>query len=321
MPPQKTTAFVDNIDNSCASAESELSDLYACRIPCRVKTPGGPIKTQKITFGSFEHAWNVLRFVRFPVVGTVHQISTVESMSQTFEVSFTNATLFIRQFEEDGVFCDWNKFSNYYDGAKITDKAKNNTNIGLIARYVCSNDKRSEGIRISVRAVAANRFRCNPKDSVSQCIAACLWKCDPNLTSYVACLRKLCVLKYQNNHRARNALCQTGILNIQTNLEQSRIVTETRRNTSAVYMKIVLQQRDRLHWTLWTDATLALAMAFHKRLGQHSCLGRISADLFLLIIAPIVSDKQHKKITAFSTVLPPPTQVRKKCDYTSDNTM
>jgi len=304
--------FIDNVSNTSPSAVAELSDLHACDMPVQMKVKGGPAKTLKITFASFEHAWNVLRFVRFPTPGSVRHITTVHNVAQRFEVSFASAALFMQQFERDGVFSSWAKFDAYYDIHKMPCDRKSHVNIGLIARYVIGNSERSEQIRQIVRAVAADQFCKNRNDLVSECIAACLWKSVPNLSCYVKTLRKLCKIKFQSNHHIRNIMYATGHSMIQHNLDKCRMVTETRRAKAGIYTALLLHERTLLTWTLWPDATVAILMAFHARLGQKSPLSRLNCDIFFIVLNNIICDKQKNAIRKHLLHPPRPSRVTKK---------
>jgi len=295
-PSTAHCVFIDNISNNNTCAVQELSDLYACEMPVQMRVIGKACNKIKVTFASFEHAWNVLRFLQFPPPGRVHNITTVQNMTQRFEVTLDNACLFMRQFERDGVFASWEKFDTYYNIHQIPFDNKSQRNIGLVARYVAGTGECSERIRQIVRAVAADRFGRNQSDMVSECIAACLWKCEPDFSCYTKLMRQLCKVKLKNNIHIRNVMYNTGDTRIVSNLDKCRMVTETRRVKTDIYVGILRQQRSLLTWTLCDQTTLAFLMAFHARLGRESAVHSIGNDILFIILQSMLCVKRRKSM-------------------------
>jgi len=253
----------------------------------------------RCAFVSFEHAWTVLRFIRFPVCGTVRTITTVQSMLQSFTVSRANARLFLQQFERGGVFASWEGVTSFCGALKIPCNDRSYKNVGLIARYVAGNSDRSEQVRIHIRAVAADRYKKNSSDLLAECIAACLWKADPSITRYTVTLYQICKIKFHNNPRIQNVLCDTGDRPIESNLQFDRMVTETRRVKSTNYIRLLTLQRTLSSWTLWDEATVAILMALHPRLGATSVLSIIGIDLLFTILDLILCHHRKRKIALF----------------------
>ena len=298
-PSTAHCVFIDNISNNNTGAVQELSDLYACKMPVLMRVVGKACNKIKVTFASFEHAWNVLRFLQFPTPGRVHNITTVQHMTQRFEVTLDKACLFMRQFERDGVFASWEKFDTYYNIHQIPFDNKSQSNIGLVARYVAGTGECSERIRQIVRAVAADRFGRNQSDLVSECIAACLWKCEPDFSCYTKLMRQLCKVKLKNNIHIRNVMYNTGDTRIVSNLDKCRMVTETRRVKTDIYVGILRQQRSLLTWTLCDQTTLAFLMAFHARLGRESAVHSMGNDILFIILQSMLCVKRRKSMLTY----------------------
>ena len=292
------TTFIDNHDNNRVGAELELSDLYACKIPLQMKIRDGAQKTKKVEFASFEHAWCVRLMIRQPQVNQSHKIITVANMEQIFVTTLADALCFLVQFERGGVFASWTAINIYYPMNLICANAKGDHNIGLIARFVCSNNPKADGIRSRIRGYAADRWK-STGDLVARSIACCLWRGPPNLSAYKSGLAVVARAKYQNNVEIKNILCMTRGISLQTTFDACNMVTTTRKKTCVAYMHTLSQLAKWLDWQLSPAMLLALIMALHPRLGQNSLLSRINLDTMLCIITPLVDAAQAKRIKKF----------------------
>jgi hypothetical protein len=289
---------IDNYDNNRPGAELSLSDLYGCKVPLQMKIVNGVQKTKKVDFASFEHAWCVRRMIRQPHVGTGRTVVTVTNMQQQFVTTQEDALCFLAQFEHAGVFASWSAINDYYTASQITNESKGAHNIGLIARFVCSNNPKADRIRSKIRGYAADRWkRCG--DVVARSIACCLWRGLPNMKSYRSGLAVVARAKYDNNPEICNVLCMTRGVAFETFFDPCHMVTVTRKKSSTEYMHTLSRMALSSEWKLSSPLTLALVMAFHPRLGQDSLLAQINIDTFLSIAAPLVDVKQAKCIKKF----------------------
>jgi len=290
---------IDNIDNNAVGATLELSDLYGCKVPMSVKVLGGVPKSKTVEFASFEHAWCMRRMMHIPRVGCYRSIVTVSSMQQLFVTTHEDAVCFLQQFEPNGVFASWSRISEYYPALQITTGPKNSHNIGLIVRFVCSNNPKANAIREQIRGIAADRWK-NNGDKVSRSIACCFWlRHTPNCTSYDKGLRHLARSKYRNNAAISNVLVMTRGWSLRTSFAACRMVTSTRRKTADIYMRFLSILGHELAWQMRTEILLALLMAFHSRLGRQCFLHHMSIDIFLAVLAPLLDTKQDKRIKQY----------------------
>jgi len=289
------TTFIDNHDNNEPHAERELSDLCACKVPLQMKIRGGEQKTKKVLFASFEHAWCVRRMIRQPQVNKSHTITTVTNMEQAFLTTLEDAFCFLAQFESDGVFASWSAVNAYYPVNLICTKDKGLHNIGLIARFVCSNNPKADVIRSRIRGYAADRWK-STGDLVAHSIACCLWRGSPNLSSYKSGLAVVARAKYHNNVEIKNILCMTRGCLLRTTFDACNMVTVTRKKSCVAYMHTLSHLAKCLEWQLPPAMLLALVMALHPRLGRSSLLSSINLDTMLYIITPIVDAAQAQRI-------------------------
>jgi len=289
---------VDNFDNNQKGAERVLSDLYACRVPLQVKIVGGTQKSRKVDFASVEHAWCVRRMIRHPHIGVTRSVVTVVNMKQEFITTQEDALCFLAQFEAGRVFASWSTTNEYYAVNNITEEAKGVHNIGLIARFVCSNNPKADKIRGKIRGYAADRWK-STGDTVARSIACFLWRGPPNVTSYKSGLEVVAKAKFVNNPEICNALCLTRGISLSTTFDACHMVTATRKKTSHVYMQTMSRLAASLKWQLSSPMLLALVMALHPRLGQTSLFARVSVDTFLSILDSIACPKQAKRLALF----------------------
>jgi len=290
--------LVDNYDNNMKGAERVLSDLYACRVPLQVKIVGGSQKTRTVQFASLEHAWCVRRMIRHPHIGEVRSVVTVINMKQEFMPTQEDALCFLAQFEAGGVFASWSSIHEYYSVDNITAEPKGMHNIGLIARFVCSNHPKADKIRLKIRGYAADRWK-STGDTVARSIACFLWRGPANVTSYKSGLAVVAKAKFANNPEICNALCSTRGISLQTTFYGCNMVTVTRKTTSDEYMKTLCRLAVSLEWQLSSPMLLVLVMALHPRLGQTSLLAQVSVDTFWSILNTILATKQAKRLKLF----------------------
>jgi len=290
--------FIDNHENNRVGAELELSDLYACKIPLQIKIHNGAQKTKKVEFASFEHAWCVRRMIRQPHVNQSHTIVTVANMEQIFVTTLADALCFLTQFERGGVFASWSSINVYYPMNLICTNAKGDHNIGLIARFVCSNNPKADGIRSRIRGYAADRWK-NTGDLVARSIACCLWRGSPNLSAYKSGLAVVARAKYHNNVEIKNILCMTRGIPLQTTFDACSMVTMTRKKTCVAYMHTLSHLAKWLDWQLSPAMLMAFIMALHPRLGRDSILSCINLDTLLCIITPLIDTTQARRMQKF----------------------
>ena len=293
--PGNDDVFIDNYDNNRAGASLLLSDLHACKVPLQMKILHGEKKTKKVDFASFEHAWCARRMIRHPDVGASHTVVTVQHMQLDFVTTQEDALCFLAQFEQDGVFASWKGINEYYPANLICSSVKGAHNIGLIARFVCSNNVKAERIRSRIRRYAADHWK-NTGNAVAHSIACCLWRGSPNMSSYKTGLAIVAKAKYARNSVFRNELVMSRGLTLLTTFVACDMVTATRKKSSTVYMHTLSCLAAWLDWQLPPQMLLALVMGFHSRLGQHSLLSQINIDTMLTIIAPLLDTQQEKKI-------------------------
>jgi hypothetical protein len=289
---------VDNYDNNLKGVERVLSDLYACRVPLQVNIVGGAQKKRTVQFASLEHAWCVRRMIRHPHIGVNRSVVTVINMKQEFLTTQEDALCFLAQFEAGGVFASWSSISEYYAVANITTEPKGMHNIGLIARFVCSNHPTADKIRQKIRGFAADRWK-STGDMVARSIACFLWRGPANMTSYKSGLAVVAKAKFANNPEICNALCSTRGISLETTFYGCNMVTVTRKKTSHEYMKTLSRLAESLEWQLSSPMLLVLVMALHPRLGQNSLLARVGLDTFWSILGTIVAPKQAKRLKTF----------------------
>jgi len=214
---------IDNFDNNQQDTKPELSDLYGCHVPMSVKIVHGSPKSMRVDFASLEHAWCMRRMMCAPHVGETRNIVTVSHMNTAFVTTQEDAKCYLAQFEAAGVFGSWAETNVYYSVDKITSEKRGPHNIGLIARFVCSNHPQAKHIREQIRGVAADRWN-NSADKVARSIACCLWmRRTANCTSYKSGLRMLACSKFQHNPTISNPV---GVLLVRS----ARRVTETDTN-------------------------------------------------------------------------------------------
>jgi len=290
--------MIENHTNNADNTERELSDLYGCKVPMLMKIVNGVQKSKKVDFASLEHAWCMRRMMRNPHVGTSRTIMTVSNMQQEFVTTQEDVLCFLAQFEEEGVFASWPKINVYYAAEQITLGEKGLHNIGLIARFVCSNNPQAEKIREQIRGVAADRWK-SRGDTIARSIACCLWRGSTNLSPYKSGLAVVARSKYDNNPEISNILCMTRGRDLLTTFVACRMVTNTRKQTASMYMRTLQGLSMSLKWQLHPALLLALLMAFHRRLGQHSVLSNINMDTFLLITRSLLDSRQEKKVLTF----------------------
>jgi len=294
-----TMPTIDNFDNNQQGTELELSDLYGCRVPMSVKILNGIPKSMRVDFASLEHAWCMRRMICIPLIGGKRDIVTVSHMHTVFVTTQADAACFLAQFEATGVFGSWEKTNVYYPVHKITREKRGAHNIGLIARFVCSNNPKAKSIREQIRGVAADRWK-NSADTVARSIACCLWmRRTANCTSYKSGLRMLACSKYKHNPAVSNVLVLTRGLNLYTTYAACCMVTATRRQTADAYMHSLSTLSATLCWQMNPETLLALFMAFHSRLGRHSQIGHLTMDVFLAIVGPLLDAKHQKKYKQF----------------------
>ena len=290
---------IDNFDNNQQGTELELSDLYQCRVPMSVKIVHGAPKSTLVNFASFEHAWCMRRMICAPHVGVTRNIVTVSHMHTAFITTQEDATRFLAQFEAAGVFGSWTDTNVYYPVHQITPEKRGAHNIGLIARFVCSNNPKAQRIRQQIRGVAADRWK-NSGDKVARSIACCLWmRKTPNCTSYKSGLKNLARSKYKHNPAISNMLVLTRGLHLYTTYAACCMVTATRRQTADAYMLSLSTLSATLCWHMHPEHLTALVMAFHTRLGRNSHMGQLTMDVFLTILCPLLNAKQQKKYRQF----------------------
>jgi hypothetical protein len=294
------TAIIDNYDNNqTQSTTKELSDLYGCSVPLSIKIVNGTQKSKKVDFASLEHAWCVRRMIRSPLVGSSTQIVTVKNMQQMFTTTTQDAICFLEQFEMGGVFGSWQRFNEYFAIGQITGGPKGEHNIGLIARFVCSNAGRADQIRAKIRGVAADRWK-RSGDAAAKSIACCLWRGAKNYGSYKMGLAVLTHIKYVNNPVIGNVLHHTTQnMLLHTTFQQCRMVTTTRKRVAKAYMDQMHQLGQSLQWKLAQDMFISLHMAMHRRLGSGSVLSCINMDTFMAILLLVVDTKQAHKIKKY----------------------
>jgi hypothetical protein len=292
-------ARIDNFDNNQEGTKPELSDLYGCHVPMSVKIVNGAPKSMRVDFASLEHAWCMRRMMCAPHIGEQRNIMTVSHMHTVFVTTQEDAKCYLAQFEAMGVFASWAETNIYYPVNKITCAKKGPHNIGLIARFVCSNNPQAKVIREQIRGVAADRWK-NSGDKVARSIACCLWmRKTSNCTSYKSGLRTLACSKYKHNPAISNVLVLTRGLHLYTTYAACRMVTVTRRQTADAYMQSLFTLSATLCWQMDAETLLALHMAFHARLGQHSQMRKLTMDVFLTVVGPLLDAKQHKKYKQF----------------------
>jgi len=290
--------FIDNYDNNRVGATLVLSDLYACKVPLQMRILNGEQKTKKVDFASFEHAWCARRMIRHPHVGATHAVVTVQYMHQDLVTTQEDAFCFLAQFEQGGVFACWKSINEYYPANLICSGVKGTHNIGLIARFVCSNNIKADRIRSRIRGYAADLWK-STGSAVAHSIACCLWRGAPNMSSYKTGLAIVAKAKYANNLEICNELVMSRGLTFQTTFVACDMVTTTRKKSSATYMHTLSRLAVWLDWQLSPPMLLALVMVFHARLGQQSLLSQINFDTMLIIIGPLLDTRQKKKIIKY----------------------
>jgi hypothetical protein len=197
-----THQSVDNFENNCENSIRELSDLYPCRLPIRIKTPGYLKKSTVIVFASLEHAF-MYRMIRFPVISPSDAVID----SNILQITAQDAMLFMKQFEPDGVFGSWESISKYCDIAKITTGFTGSHNVGLIARQLCSKKHGGNVIRRQIVSKALEMWSYQGS-IVARSISTCLKLGRPNYSSYKAQIRRLFTKKLENNPYINNILYQ-----------------------------------------------------------------------------------------------------------------
>jgi len=76
----------------------ELSDLYKCRIPIRLQTPGCAFKSMMMDFAPLEHAF-MYRMIRFPIV-----VPQDDKSQDRSKITSEDAILLVQQFNATGVY-------------------------------------------------------------------------------------------------------------------------------------------------------------------------------------------------------------------------
>jgi len=266
--------LVDNFENNTALSDcvSELSDLYECKIPVRIKTPGCVFKSKLIDFASLEHAF-MYRMIRFPIVDMIDT-----GCENALSISAEDAMIFVQQFCFNGVFASWALVSKYCNIQKITPHYKDRHNIGLIARQICSNKQRGKQIRKEI-VENARRIWIKQGDKVAKSIAVCLKLGKPNYTSYRAQIRRLFQNKIQNNTHINNVLYHYRHHKIVFSSRNSKIFTHTRQRLDPFYNELIIQTQENVQWRSNSAVILAVYMGLHASLGRDSFFIYLHPDI------------------------------------------
>jgi len=264
--------LVDNLDNNMALSDciSELSDLYKCRIPLRIKTPGCIFKSKLIEFASLEHAF-MYRMIRFPVVD-------IPDTGCANTISAEDAIIFVQQFSSDGIFASWDLISKYCNIQEITPHYKDHHNVGLIARQICSNKQGGKKIRREI-VENARRIWIVEGDRAAKSISVCLKLGKPNYTSYCAQIRRLFDNKIQNNIHINNVLYHHRNQEIIFSSRNSKIFTPTRQKLDPFYNQVILQKQQTMQWRCDLSIILAIYMGLHPSLGRDSYFRYLHPDI------------------------------------------
>jgi len=264
--------LVDNLDNNTALSDCicELSDLYKCRIPLRIKTPGCIFKSKLIEFASLEHAF-MYRMIRFPVVD-------IPDTGCANTISAEDAIIFVQQFSSDGIFASWDLISKYCNIQEITPHYKDHHNVGLIARQICSNKQGGKKIRREI-VENARRIWIVEGDRAAKSISVCLKLGKPNYTSYRAQIRRLFDNKIQNNIHINNVLYHHRNQEIIFSSRNSKIFTPTRQKLDPFYNQVILQKQQTMQWRCDLSIILAIYMGLHPSLGRDSYFRYLHPDI------------------------------------------
>jgi hypothetical protein len=275
-----TDQHVDNFENNSDVKTSirELSDLYPCRLPIRIKTPGCIKKSTKIVFASLEHAF-MYRMVRFPVISP----SSTPVDGNTLQITAEDAMLFMRQFEPDGVFASWESISKYCDVAKITTGLKGMHNIGLIARHLCSKKHCGNVIRRQVVSRALELWL-HEGNTVARSISTCLKLGRPNYSSYKAQIRRLFAKKLENNIYISNILYYNKNNRISVSCRNCKSFTKTRLELDPFYNLLIEYAQETATWKVEQSTLVAICMSLHPRLGKFSIMRFLEVELVRLVV-------------------------------------
>jgi len=279
------TMIVDNFENNASGSNTlyELSDLYPCLMPVRVKTPGLDRKSTVVRFASLEHAF-MYRMIRFPVIGGSSTVLNVRKETVSLTITAEDAKLFLNQFESDGVFASWDRFGGYCNINHITLAKKCRHNIGLIARYICSNRAKGTMLRQEITSHAYRQWKASG-DKVALAIATCLKLGPPNYTSYRSQIRRLFRLKLEYNISINNALYNHCERQISFSSRNCSIFTDTRLQLDPFYNALILIAQSNVVWRGHHSTFLSFAMGTHTRLGMRSPVRFLHNELIFMILA------------------------------------
>jgi hypothetical protein len=277
--------IVDNFENTVTGSNAlcELSDLYSCVVPVRVKTPGLDRKSTVVRFASLEHAF-MYRMIRFPVIGGSSTVLNAADKTITLIITAEDAELFLRQFESGGVFASWDQFGLYCNINHITLAKKCTHNIGLIARYICSNRGKGKALRQEITTHAYKHWNASG-DKVALAIATCLKLGPPNYTSYRSQIRRLFRIKLEQNVLINNVLYHHKERHISFSSRNCSIFTDTRLKLDPFYNALILIAQSNVMWRGHHSIYLSFVMGTHSRLGLHSRIRTLHQDLISMILS------------------------------------
>lgn len=285
-------SIVDNFDNNSDPRVCirELSDLYMCKIPMHIKTPGCIDKHAFVEFASLEHAITYQR-IGFPLVADAHNGAC--AMLVSLPVIVSDAMVFVHQFQADGVFASWDSISHYCNPRKITKGHRGPHNIGLIARRIFCNKHQGYTLRLQF-VCSASALWINNNDMVVRCIAACLRLklTARSCRSYRAQIRRLLPEKLNNNTSIDNVLYHNRTAEILVSCRNCPVVSTQRRQMDLFYNAFMCTLQKSILWRAEPMSLIIIYMGIHPVLGKHSALQVLNANLLQMIISLADTSRQ-----------------------------